>query len=162
MSLYIKTKIIGTRSWTSDQDGNTIEQIVAIELPSGQILGVFDGVEMRVTPDMIGKKKDIAIMVLASRNGIEIISEKKYEIIPSQEKFIDFPYHYRNQKYIGKVKDMKVKDIWHRPFEYSRLILVDVGGLEIVAHIDSDAYNKIKENDFVEISGAITEFLDIL
>ena len=109
---------------------------------------------------MVGKEKDIAIMVNASINGIKIVSDMKPRIIPSSEKVDDFPYHYRGNKFFGRIEEVNVKDIWHAPFGYDMLIRVNVGVCDILTNPDSDTFKKVKVGDFIELNG-LTDLLDV-
>ncbi|MGA9141092.1 MAG: hypothetical protein WBZ29_12755 [Methanocella sp.] len=159
ISLLVKVKILDTKGHGGDQDGKRIEQIVAIELPDGTIMGVYDGVEMRISPDMIGKEIDVALMVLAGINGTKIVPFTNPRIEPSLKKNDQFPYDCQGNKYYGKVEEVGLKDIWHPKHGYLQLICINVGVCNIITDIDNKIFNTIKVGDYVELNKTLTEFL---
>jgi|WetSurMetagenome_2_1015567.scaffolds.fasta_scaffold84006_4 hypothetical protein len=161
MNLFFRAKILGTQGCGGDQEGNRIEQIVAIELPNNIKLGVYDGVVMRVAPDMIGKEMELALLVLVGIGGLTIVPGTDKKIQPSNEKYLDFPYHYSNHIYFGKVEEVGVKDIWHGPLMYTRLIYIDVGVCHILANLDMETFKGVREGLYVKLEKTQTEFLDI-
>lgn len=136
--------------------GTIYDQTVIVELPNKIQFGLFDGAIMRCTADMIGKITELVILVPIS--NIEKISETELRVESSPEK----PISYRGHVFYGKIKKIKIKDIWSKKeHRYKNLVLVDVGLGDILAQFDEKLLKKFNEGDYIKISAVRTDLLSI-
>jgi hypothetical protein len=131
------------------------EQTIEVELPGGIQLGLFNS--LPITQDVIGQIKKIVILVLPKINGVNVVQVVK----PRIEPYADNPLSYQGHCYFGKVEKVGVKDIWNSRPGYTQMIAVNVGLYSILAELDREMFEKIKEGQFVEICGGMSTLLDI-
>ena len=156
MSLYIKAKIVSLNPLTVGDDNGIIEQVVVIELSNGLRFGVLDGFVMQVKPDMIGKAKEISIIIPVAVN-VKIIPNREQGIEPSVENPLDYCYH----RFFGFITKVGVKDIWYNEPGLQHLICLNVGFADILVELHKEMFQSVKVGDFVEVLASMTTLLKI-
>lgn len=150
---FLRSRIIGTKPWTEDEKEVT-EQVVVVELPDGEKMGLFDNFKMVVTPDMVGHIKSLLILVQISKiNQPSIVGGT---IEPDREN----PLQFRNHVYTGRVEKIAVKDVWHGDFGYTNLVSVNVGYGDILVAVDRKLLNKLKIGDYLRILAVRSDLLE--
>lgn len=155
MRKFLEAKITGIEPGAGYMDA-LYDQTVLIELPDGKQIGLFDSVIMKATPDMIGKNKNIVILVPVS--NIKKIHKTEPRIEPSYLK----PLSYKGHVYYGKIEKIGVKDEWHNEFKYKNLVSVNVGVGEILVDFDKERLKMIEAGDYVQIYALRTDLNKIL
>lgn len=153
---YLKVKITNIKggAW---YEGITYDQTVVVELPGDNVIGLFESTlgKKIVTAEMIGSMKEILIIVPVAK--VEVIEKTEPRIESSSQK----PSSSSGHTYYGVIKKIGLEDKWHGQFQYTNLILVNVGLGDIIVPINPDLMKSIKIGDFIKIYGSRSDLLDI-